>query len=485
LQTGVCEPRGADGGPSSDGAPSDGPNDAPPDGPAPEGGAPDGSIPPPDGGDAGPPPDGGGSEGGITDGGGDAGSTDAASCFGTAPPTGAGLAEARIGTGQWLNQVTGNFTSISGATAVVGNYGGSLGNVAGFARTFEWNRCANAWWEVVAQVVEPASGPMDTTADDGFGSQVSLDGNILAVGASYKPLGGGGSGAAYMFTRSGPASAWSSATALTPSTGAGARFGYALAVSGTTVAVGSPLGKDPTSAVTYSGVVSIYTKGVGSQWSFRTLVLPDASDAADGSLASNDGYGYALSFDGTTLVAGAPGGYQWGSGSTKKGKAYVFTGSGATWTQTAFLQASDGATNDWFGRSVARSGNTIIVGAPNHDQPDGDGGMLGNAGAAYIFTYASGSWSQTAQLFASDGAAGRNFGFTVAAVSQTRVVVGAPGGSRLYAYTYSGGTWTQDSMYTCNGNVGYTLAVSGNLAISATPGGRLFDLVDPNLTCVP
>jgi hypothetical protein len=46
------------------------------------------------------------------------------------------------------------------------------------------------------------------------------------------------------------------------------------------------------------------------------------------------------------------------------GAAYVFVGSGTTWTQQAKLTASDGAANDYFGTSVAIYGSTAVVGAP-------------------------------------------------------------------------------------------------------------------------
>ena len=198
-------------------------------------------------------------------------------------------------------------------------------------------------------------------------------------------------------------------------------------------------------------------------------------------VASNDDYGYSLAIDSSSFVAGAPGQLTWGSSSSTAGKAWIFTGSGATWTQAAYLTASDGATNDWFGKSVAKSGNVVVVGAPAND------GAGSNAGAAYVFTYANGAWSQTAKLTASDASTNAYFGFTVAALSETRVLVGAAGAGKLYSFTLANGAWTQDATtYTsCSSKVGYTLAVSGSLAISGKPGGTVFDLADPNGACVP
>jgi hypothetical protein len=333
-----------------------------------------------------------------------------------------------------------------------------------------WNSCTSSWVE--QQVVVGS----DTANDDLFGSSVSLEGDTLLVGANYRPISGGGSGKAYVFTRSG--TTWSQAQAINPPTAAGLRFGYALAQSGSTMAIGSPLAKHPSSGLTYTGIVSVYTKGPGGMWQYKAAVLPSETE-----VVTMDHHGTSIALDNGTMVVGAPGEYVWGnSAGAKKGKAWVFTGAGDTWTETAYLVASDGAGNDWFGKSVARSGNTIIVGAPNHDSAGTD------AGAAYVFTYANGSWSQTAKLVASDAAASAWFGFTVAAVSETRVVIGAAGAGKLYSFSKSNGNWVQDAgTFTgcpANATVGYTLSVSGNLAISSKPGAFVFDLADPTTTCV-
>ena len=67
---------------------------------------------------------------------------------------------------------------------------------------------------------------------------------------------------------------------------------------------------------------------------------------------------------------------------TDQGSAYVFTRSGTTWTQQAKLTASDGAADDWFGYSVALSGDTALVGADWDDV-----GANADQGSAYVFVY--------------------------------------------------------------------------------------------------
>jgi len=89
------------------------------------------------------------------------------------------------------------------------------------------------------------------------------------------------------------------------------------------------------------------------------------------------------------------------------------------WVQQAKLSSSGGASGDLFGCSVAISGNTIVVGAY---------GVQSSQGAAYVFVKPASGWqdmTQTAELTASNGAAGALFGWVVA-ISGNTVVVGAP-----------------------------------------------------------
>ena len=129
-----------------------------------------------------------------------------------------------------------------------------------------------------------------------------------------------------------------------------------------------------------------------------------ASDGADG-----DQLGDSVAVSGSTIAVGAPqhtvGGVQ------GRGAVYVFSEPATGWqnaVQTAELTASDGATGDGLGYSVAISGSTIVAGAPDH----------GSGGTLYVFSQpGSGRWkssSQTAELTASDGAAGDELGYSVA-----------------------------------------------------------------------
>jgi hypothetical protein len=110
--------------------------------------------------------------------------------------------------------------------------------------------------------------------------------------------------------------------------------------------------------------------------------------------------------------------------------------------ESGYLRADDGAAGDDFGASVAVSGNRAVVGAPEDD----DAGS--SSGAAYVFAHDGSSWHQQQRLTASDAESGDDYGFAVA-ISGDTIVVGAPrddtaAGSRAgsaYVYTFDGSTW--------------------------------------------
>lgn len=105
------------------------------------------------------------------------------------------------------------------------------------------------------------------------------------------------------------------------------------------------------------------------------------------------------------------------------GAAYVFTRSGATWSQQAELTAADAADYDYFGDSIAL--RTLVAGAPGHN----------DVGAAYVFSGSGAAWSEVVELTAPDAAAGNS-----PAVSGGRVLPGSPGNSFSTgaAYVFSG-----------------------------------------------
>lgn len=131
--------------------------------------------------------------------------------------------------------------------------------------------------------------------------------------------------------------------------------------------------------------------------------------ASDAATTDEFGWSVATSSDGTTVIVGSK--TDDNSGGSNAGSAYVFTKVGNNWIQQTRLQADDAAVNDQFGYSVALSsdGNTAIVGSRLDTNSGGS-----NAGSAYVFTRSGITWSQQTRLQASDAAASDLFGHSVA-----------------------------------------------------------------------
>ena len=165
----------------------------------------------------------------------------------------------------------------------------------------------------------------------------------------------------------------------------------------------------------------IHVNAAGAQGAIT--IDPELQEAELSSTSPYYDFGSSVAISGNTLVVAAPGTF---SGVNYTGAAYVFTASGANWSQAAMLTVFDG-TGPLFGSSVSinESGNTVVVGAEGSGtSSDSNYGP----GAAYVFTEPGAGWastsSPTATLTASDGAAGDNFGASVS-ISGNTVVVGA------------------------------------------------------------
>jgi hypothetical protein len=195
--------------------------------------------------------------------------------------------------------------------------------------------------------------------------------------------------------------------------------------------------------------------------------------ASDG--AKDDELGNAVALSGDTAIVGASS--KAGAAGPHVGAAYVYVRSGTTWTQQARLVAADGAPEDFFGCSVALSGDTAVIGAYNVSGPAG-----GHQGAAYVFGRSGATWTQQQQLLAADAAPNDLFGFAVA-VAGDQALIGAhakdgPGGYQqgaAYVFGRSGAAWSQQQKLlaadgAADDELGYAVALSGRTAILGANG---------------
>ncbi len=274
----------------------------------------------------------------------------------------------------------------------------------------------------IQQTAELAAG--DGAANDQLGASVAVSGTTIVVGA---PGHDSNQGAVYVFSE--PAAGWATATQtaeLTASDGvAGDGLGSSVAVSGATIVAGAAQHK--VGSQSYRGAAYVFTEPAGG-WSMASSPMTQTAELSPSDGAAFNEFGDAVAVSGATIAVGSVG------HSFSQGALYVFSEPAGGWstasfpmTQTAELTASDGATNDELGASVAIDGSTIVGGSPNHEV-----GSNTYQGSAYVFTEPAGGWStasfpmnQTAELTASDGSANDDLGASVS-VSGSTVVAGAP-----------------------------------------------------------
>ncbi|MCC6903570.1 MAG: FG-GAP repeat protein [Polyangiaceae bacterium] len=321
-------------------------------------------------------------------------------------------------------------------------------------------------WSLQSTLTIPYVTGKIPAANDYFGEAVALEGDLAVVGAPYVDYDHAAQGAAAVYTRSG--TQWGNGQLLTAEDDA-SRAGAAVAISGDLALVGAPdenVGKSDA-----AGTVYVFSR-TGTTWSKLTRL--QASDGGTGAL-----FGSALALDGKTALIGAPSATV--GVNAGQGAAYVFAGSGSIWSEQQKVVASDGAAAAAFGSAVALRGDYAVLGAPLASAP------AKNQGAAYVFFRSGSVWSQQQKLVASDGATGDQFGTSVA-VATDGAVVGAPkatvsGASErgtAYAFARSGTTWSQQQKLTASDGAaghlfGESVALSGTTAVVGAPMTTLID----------
>src|SRR5262245_6480268 len=281
-------------------------------------------------------------------------------------------------------------------------------------------------------------GVSDVSPLANFGGAMAISGDTVVVGARFHDGEAGiDQGTAYVFVRSG-GGAWTQQQKLEPSFAAeNSRFGASVAISGDTAVVGAP--GDPGELGLQQGSAYVFVRS-GGVWSEQRKL--EASDPAQ-----FDSFGSSVAISDDTIVVGAVSAS--GAQNNDQGAAYVFVrSSGGAWTQTQKLEVSvpDARFANSFGDSVAISGDTLVIGAPNYF--DGAAGF--GQGAAYVFVRSGGIWSEQQILLASDPGPFELFGDSVA-ISGDTVVVGASFGTgavdpqqgTAYVFVRNGVVWTQ------------------------------------------
>jgi hypothetical protein len=231
-------------------------------------------------------------------------------------------------------------------------------------------------------------GAADEASSVRFGASVSLFEDTAAVGANQ---------AIYLFTRSG--TSWTQTHKLTPSRGTGRP---ALSMSRDTLIAGFSC--DAAGGVACRGSASLFVRS-GSDWSEQQLLV--ASDAQAG-----DVFGSVVALMGETALVAAPGRGQ------ARGAVYSFARAGAGWVEQQILTGADSVPGNRFGTALSLIENVTLIGPARHDHP----GVESLAGAAYIFTRSGATWTQRQELLAPDGQNNDFFGSAVHLVGNSALV---------------------------------------------------------------
>jgi trimeric autotransporter adhesin len=285
---------------------------------------------------------------------------------------------------------------------------------------------------------------------DEFGNSVALSGDTLVVGAPLEDSGStgvngessnntaGAAGAAYVFVRSG--NSWTQQAYLKASNTEGDdRFGERVAISGNTIVVGARgessnsgiNGDEDNNALPGAGAAYVFVR-TGSTWKQQAYLK--ASNPGN-----SDFFGTDVGVSGNTIAVGARNeasnatgvnGNQADNTAGAAGAVYVFVRTGSTWSQQAYIKASNTAASDTFGAALSLSGDALLVGANGEDSNatgvNGDqaNNSLGGSGAAYLFQRTDTTWVQKAYIKPSNTGINDGFGVSVS-LSRDRLLIGS------------------------------------------------------------
>lgn len=383
-----------------------------------------------------------------------------------ASPAGAIERKLRVADGVAGAELGGSI-AIEGDTAVIGAPGDQ--GHKGAAYVFERERGGDDWNQVAKLTASDGSPP------DELGTSVAIDGDTIVAGAPQPRSDGRSGGSAYVFVE--PSGGWRDATqtnklfAFKPGNGLVDPIGHSVAIDGDTIVAGT------------NGSVAYLFVRPSDGWDDPPSCCLNPTAHLTGVTYSID----AVAIDGDTIVVGAAGD---GANPSQRGSAYVYVEPSRGWrnsTPIATLTASDSASGDLFGTSVAIDRGAIVAGAPSHT-------VAGDVdqGSAYVFVEPPGGWRgdavQTAKLTAADGDEFDGLGQSVA-IDGPSVAAGAPsnrvngnlGQGAAYVFAEPSAGWrdaTQTEKLTAaNGGLedglGGAVAISGSTFLAGAPFARV------------
>jgi hypothetical protein len=367
---------------------------------------------------------------------------------------------------------------------------------------YVFKRTGNTWVNEAFLKAPNAEGGVSGTGD-GFGRSVGISGDTIVVGtdsedSNQTTITNGStassdnsatnSGAAYVFRRTG--STWVNEAYLkAPNTGANDAFGQSVSIAGDTIVVGARNESSNQTTITNGTTASSDNSApqAGAAYVFRRTGNTWVNEAylKAPNAGAGDNFGFPVAISGDTVVVGArledSDQTTITNGTTASidnsaadsGAAYVFRRTGTTWANEAYLKAPNAEAGDRFGQSVAISGNTIVINAPNEDSLQttitngtivqaSDQASNTSVGAVHVFKRKGTIWSNEAYLKAPNAESNDLFGNSVA-IHKNTIVVGAQA-EDSHQTTITNGTLVQASDTVSDLRVGaaYVFKRTGN-----------------------
>jgi choice-of-anchor B domain-containing protein len=328
--------------------------------------------------------------------------------------------------------------AVAGDELLVGRRGSPF-TPAGAVHVFR--RDAGEGWHERAAVTGRGVQP-----GDAFGTALAAEDGLMVVGAP----GHGADGAVFVFARRGDA--WQEVAKLERGNGEAGGFGTAVALHGDLLVVGAP------SSDSARGAAYAFRRGGDGQWTGPTVLGRGTQPG--------DRFGASLAASGDRILVGVPGPFP---GRPERGGAVLYRATGAgAWQEEARLAppATEGPMA--FGVAVALAGDLAWAGAPAASQ---------GAGAAFVFQYGGGRWTQAARITSPSPSPQVRFGASLAQVDG-RLLVGEPGSFQrpgaVHAFARLGTTWTHLQALASpdlggNAQFGATLAAGEALVLVGAP----------------
>jgi len=291
----------------------------------------------------------------------------------------------------------GRAVAIQGNLVIVGARFAQVDNLAKAGAVYAFRKYRGSWY-FEGKITSPT--PAD---EDNFGRALAVQGDLLAVTARKENLGADDVGAAYIYLYRG--GRWLYQTKLTASDPLpGGYFGQSVAIEGGIIAIGARNAEPNAAGAVY------FFRGWRNEWVEFAKATP-----ADG--VGDDQFGFTIAMLGNTVAVGA----RRADLPDKKdaGAAYVYSIHWDSVDLVTKLTASDAFKGDQFGQSIAVAGDTIAVGANRADIDPNE-----NQGAIYIYRRSGSEWTEMNKMTASDGATGDELGYSLAAFGN-RLVTGA------------------------------------------------------------